>query len=265
MNLETEMRLMLGDLGLTGPEIAVYLAALEAGSASAAELGEAAGMNRVTAYEVLKRLSRKGFVKIRAKKNQRGRYFVPMEYHEIVERLQEKRIGFDRRLARIESLKTEFQAKFSRAEAKPVTLFYEGVAGIKTVLEDTLHADAKEILSFASVESLGESFDQNFLEAYWQKRVAKGMVTRGIVPKTDEAVRQFPEARNRAELRQLRFLSPELYDFANEIDIYGDNVGITSLTKGGEHGVIIRSRSIAQSLRSVFEALWVMSAKKENF
>jgi len=261
MTIQIEMRRILEDLGLTKPEITVYLASLERGSASASELADTALMNRVTTYEILKRLSRKGFVKIRAKKNTHGRYFVPAEYDEIVERLKTKQSDLSARLERMESLKTGFQAQFSRLEKKPIVLFYEGIEGAKLVLEDTLCAEVQEILSFASVESLKSGFDTKFLESYWKKRVEKGIVTKGIVPRTEEAVRQFNAEKNHKELRQLRFFSPELYDFSNEIDVYGHNVGIISLNKGSEYGIIIRSRGIAESFRSVFDALWAITIK----
>ena len=57
-------------------------------------------------------------------------------------------------------------------------------------------------------------------------------------------------------MRQIKFLPPESYKFKNEIDIYAENVGITSHEKGNEHGIIIRSRSVAESMRAVFETLW---------
>ena len=261
MTLQTEIRQVLDELGLTKPEIQVYLAALERGPASSSELAEAVGMNRVTTYEVLKRLSRKGFVKIRAKKNQRGRYFVPAEYGEIVERIKAKQTDLEHHLQQMKLLKNEFQSQFVRAEAKPVTLFYEGKEGIKAVLRDTLCSGAKEIVSFASAESLEEGFESTFLESYWQQRVSLGILTRGIIPKTNQAVERFNAERNRQELRDLRFLTPEQYHFANEIDIYDDTVGIISLSQENEHGIIIRSRSIAESFRAVFEALWLMSVK----
>lgn len=256
MNIKSETKQLLEELGLNEAEIVVYLASLELGSGSASAIAKAADLNRITAYEALKRLSTKGFVKIRARKNDRTKYFTPAEYADVVEKLKGKQEQLAETIKKAELLKNAFIAQFSPATEKPVVLFYEGTSGIKEVLNDTLKAVSKEILSFASVESLESGFDKKFLENYWKKRVSLGIPTRGIVPKTEKATLSFDNKRNTEELRQLKFISPDIYNFKNEIDIYGDNIGITSHSKGDEHGIIIRSKSVAESMRAVFEALW---------
>ncbi|MFA6992589.1 MAG: helix-turn-helix domain-containing protein [Candidatus Gracilibacteria bacterium] len=259
MNIRTEINQFLAELGLNDTEIAVYLATLELGSGPASAIAEVAQLNRVTAYEALKRLSRKGFVFVRAKKNDRTKYFTPVEYRNIIEKLKNKREAVEVALEKAESLKKEFSANFSLVEDKPVVLFYEGVEGIKIVLMDTLKEKPKEIVSFASAESLEVGFDHEFLQKYWDKRVLLGIPSRGIFPDTAKARTEFNQEKNKKELRVARFVSPEHYQFKNEIDIYGDSVGITSHTKGNEHGIIIRSQSIAESMQAVFEALWSLS------
>ncbi|MDO8482410.1 MAG: helix-turn-helix domain-containing protein [bacterium] len=256
MSIETDIKQFLVELDLNEAEIAVYLATLELGSGVASTIAKSAGLNRITAYEALKRLSTKGFIRIRAKRNDRTKYFVPVEYSDIVAKLKSKQEEITEAIKKAEALKGEFEANFSSSEEKPVVLFYEGVEGIKTVLMDTLKKPIPEIISFASAESLDVGFEPDFLQKYWNKRVSMGIPSRGIIPKTERAKQWFSEEKNKKELRGVKFISPKNYDFKNEIDIYGDSVGITSLTKGTEHGIIIRSASIADSLRQVFETLW---------
>ena len=256
MGIKTEIKEFLTELGLNSAEVTVYVATLEMGSGSASSIARAANLNRITAYEALKRLSRKGFVRIRAKKSDRTRYFVPAEYADIIAKLKAKQEHIADALKKAELLKDEFAANFLPIEERPIVLFYEGADGIKEVLSDTLNTKPKEILSFASVESLESGFDKNFLDDYWKRRTHLGIPTRGIIPETEKAVKEFSPERNQKELRTVRFLSPNMYHFKNEIDIYDDNIGITSHSKGHEHGIIIRSRSVAESMRAVFEALW---------
>ncbi|MEK7619241.1 MAG: hypothetical protein AAB416_03325, partial [Patescibacteria group bacterium] len=96
----------------------------------------------------------------------------------------------------------------------------------------------------------------HFLETYWKSRVAKKIPSRGIMPRTTKAVSTFTPEKNLRELRQVRFVNVENYVFKNEIDIYGDSVSIISLVRGSEHGVIIRSRNIAEGLSSIYELVW---------
>ena len=261
MTIAADIKTFLTDLGLNKGEIAAYAAALELGSGSASTIARASGLNRITAYEALKRLSKKGFVTIRAKKNEKTKYFTPVEYPTLIEKLESKKESISLSIKKAEALKSEMTARFSRAESKPAVLFYEGPEDVREVLNDTLKAKPEEIISFSSFESLEAGYDKEFLENYWKRRAALGIPSRGILPKTKQALAFFNAERNKKELRDVRFLSPELHDFKNEIDIYGDTLGIISLAKGSEHGIIIRSKSVAESFRSVFETLWQLSEK----
>lgn len=261
MTINAEIKAFLTDLGLNKGDIAAYLAALDLGSGSASAIAHVAGLNRVTAYEALKRLSKKGFMTIRAKKNDKTKYFTPVDYGVLLEKLEAKKGSISEIIKRAEFLKPQITARFSRAEAKPAVFFYEGAEGVREVLNDTLRIKPKEILSFSSLESLESGYDKDFLENYWKRRAGLGIPARGILPKTKKALEFFNEARNKEELRELRFVIPDMLQFKNEIDIYGDTLAIMSLTKGSEHGIIIRSKSIVDSFRAVFETLWQVSEK----
>lgn len=260
--MENELKGILRELEMNNIEIAVYLAALEIGSGVASIIARRAELNRVTAYEALKRLSKRGFIKIRAKKNSPVRYFVPEDIVVIKEKLERKREKLSETIEQVEALKPRFRSLFTLREEKPTVLFYDGEEGIKTVLMDTLKEKPREIVSFASAESLESGFDDEFLQGYWNKRVSLGIPSRGVMPDTSKARATFTNEKNQKELRGVCFVSPDVYAFKNEIDIYGDSVGITSHEKGNMHGIIIRSRSIAESMKAVFETLWDMSKKQ---
>jgi sugar-specific transcriptional regulator TrmB len=148
MTLAAEIRQFLQELGLNSVEIATYLAALEIGSGPASAIASVAGLNRITAYEALKRLSKKGFIKIRAKRSDRVRYFVPEDITVLQEKLEEKKKAVEAAIARSRTLKDELRARFRAEEKKPVVLFYEGEEGVREVLNDTLKQNPDEIVSF---------------------------------------------------------------------------------------------------------------------
>ena len=201
-------------------------------------------MNRITAYEALKRLSKQGFVRIRAKKNSRTRYFTPVEYPEIVEKLEEKREKLTETIRKAAALKNSFEAQFTRVETKPVVLYYEGEAGVQEVLNATLRGKPEEIISFSSAESLDANLDAPFLKNYWARRTKRGIPARGILADTPKARADFNQARNTKELRNVRFVPPHTYTFKNEIDIWNDTVGIMSLTRGNQHGILIQRDAV---------------------
>jgi sugar-specific transcriptional regulator TrmB len=262
--MKNELRNILFELGLNKVEVSVYLSLLELGSGTASGIAQKAELNRVTTYEALKRLSKKGFVKIRAKKNSSVRYFTPEDISTIKEKLEHKKSELDNTIKQVEEMKTEFSAQFSFTDRKPEVFFYDGKEGIRTVLMDTLKQKPKEIVSFASAESLEVGYEEEFLKNYWRKRVSLTIPSRGIIPGTEKAHRIFTQKRNIEEMRQVRFLPKGMYPFKNEVDIYSDSVGLSCHDKGNEHGIIIRSQSIAESLRSVFETLWQLSEESNK-
>jgi len=105
------------------------------------------------------------------------------------------------------------------------------------------------------VDYLNVGFGQDFLDQYWKRRTGLKIPTRGIIPSTEEAKKIFTEEKNRSELRQVKFVDPEK-QFTNEIDIYADKVSIISLDPKNLYGVIIKSESMANTQRNIYELLW---------
>ncbi|MFH1029910.1 MAG: helix-turn-helix domain-containing protein [bacterium] len=252
----SNLKQILKQFGLNEIEIKSYLAALEFGPAPASFLAKQAGLNRVTVYEALKRLSKEGLIKIRAKQGNKIKYFIAEDFAVLKEKINEKRATIDDLMKSLDEMETEIKTRYIRKEGKPEVYFYEGREGIKNVLIDTLEQEPEESIAFASADFLEIGFDKKFLEKYWEKRTKLKIPARGIMPKTASAVKLFNDERNRKELRRVKFIPEENYPFKDEIEIYGDNVGIISMDKGNEHGIIIRSKSIAESFRALFELLW---------
>lgn len=252
------LRLILEDLGLTDVESNVYLATVESGNGTASQIAKIAGLQRVTAYEVLKRLSKIDFVRVRARAGSNVKYFIPIGIQEIKAKLEHKKDELDRALESVPSLSHVFSTLYkNKGTGKPEVLYFEGVEGVTTAMFDTLEQKPQEIISFSSHKWLDSVFSEKFLSEYWDKRVKYKIRTRGIIPHTKEAVSYFNYEKNKRELREVRSLPKDTFNFENEIDVYGDNVCIVSLESGKEHAVVIRSKSIAKSFKDIFEILWL--------
>lgn len=247
---------ILKEFGLNDVEIKIYLAALEYGPAPASALAQRAQINRVTAYEALKRLSNQGLVKIRAKKGNSVKYFTAEDFEILKEKINEKRTAMNELAAKVDAMEPEFRSLYNRNEEKPEVIFYEGKEGIKNVLLDTINQRPDESLGFVSADFLELGFNKKFLEEYWRKRTSLKIPARGIMPKTKTALALFSDERNRNEIRKVKFIPEEYYKFKDEIEIYGDNIGVISLEPGNEHGIVIRSKSIAESFRALFDFVW---------
>jgi sugar-specific transcriptional regulator TrmB len=254
-SVKTVLKGILSQLGLTKNEVLVYLANLELGSAPASKLAKVAGLNRVTAYEALQRLSKQGLVSIHVKKGTSVKYFQVESIDSVQEKLEQTRLMAEERLHQLDEQKDALRELYKPSTDKPEVSFYQGKEGVKTVIMDTLAQKPSETLSFASGSAV-VGFDPAFIQQYFNKRVSMKIPTKGIAPGSISLKGRFTEEVNKKELRQLRFLPAELDTLQHEIEIYGNNVAFTSMKPGDEHGIIIRSKTIAEAMREIHSALW---------
>jgi len=263
MNNVKLLKQLVIDLGLTDMEAGVYLATVESGNGTASQIAKIAGLQRVTTYEVLKRLSKLGFVRIRARAGSKIKSFIPIEIQEIKSKVEQKKEQLEKTLGSMKELGDIFHTIYKRGGIKkPEVLYFEGVDGVKTVLFDTLEKRPHEIISFSSHKWLDSTFSDKFVQEYWDMRVKYNIRARAIMPKTNKSFSYFDSNKNTRELRSVLWLPSDVFNFENEIDVYGDNVCIISLESGKEHAVIIRSKSIAKSMKDVFEILWSTMATR---
>jgi len=104
-SVKTVLKGILSQLGLTKNEVLVYLANLELGSAPASKLAKVAGLNRVTAYEALQRLSKQGLVSIHVKKGTSVKYFQVESIDSVQEKLEQTRLMAEERLHQLDEQK----------------------------------------------------------------------------------------------------------------------------------------------------------------
>ena len=256
MDVIAKIKLILDRLELNPIEKDVFIANYQLGTAPASAIAKKAGLNRVTAYEALRRLSKKGLVRIGAKRNTKIKYFEVEDAQAVENSLLQRRENLETAIHDLRKILPEFRSLRKGAPDRPKILFYEGIEGIKNILLDTLAQKSDIIYSFVSAEYLETSYDPKFLEHYWTRRTELKIPSWGIMPGTEKARGFYAQERNIRQLRRVKFIPPELYTFENNIDVYGDNVAITSLAPDDEYGVIVRSRSIAGGLRAIFKLLW---------
>lgn len=250
-----DIKKLLRPAGLSKSEGEVFLAIVQVGPETVSKIAKKARQNRTSVYDILRRLLERGLIKQTSRKG--IRQYEAVEPTAILRKLTEEKEIADEKIALFKQLQPELEAMYGDRFDQPSISFYEGLEGIKNILLDTLETpNVTEIISYASADYLSAGFDRKFLEKYWQKRVALKIPSRGIMPATSAARSLFTEEKNVRELRKVKFIPAEKYNFTNEIDIYGDKVAIISLDKNNLYGVIIKSQSIAETQRNIYELLW---------
>lgn len=231
----------LVDIGLTEKEAKVYLANLELGPSTVSKIAKRAKINRVTTYDVAEKLVNKGFLNFVTK--HKTRFYNATKPDLVFQNSKRKIDAFQKSLPFLKRLQGE--------TPHPRVRYFEGIEGIKSIYEDTLSSKT-DILNFSNSEEI-RRFWPTYDQDYVQKRAKKKIYLRGVSP-LDEAGLQV-QAENKKYYRNIRLIPHKKYDFSNEINIYDDKVSIISFNEG-LIGMIIESKEIADTQRTIFTMVW---------
>ena len=124
----------LTELGFSEKEAGVYLASLELGPATTAEISKVANINRTTGYDILESLVINGLINPIGKT--KVQKYVAENPDKVIVFLENKIKESQEKLKRAYDLLPELFSVFNEKE-KPKVKYYEGVAQIKEVFEDT--------------------------------------------------------------------------------------------------------------------------------
>jgi sugar-specific transcriptional regulator TrmB len=240
---------ILKKVGLDDKEAKVYLALLDLGSEKVHEIAKKAGIKRPTAYVILEQLYAKNFV-IKTHHNRRA--FYSAEKPDILLRaLKEKEDLLEQSLPLL-------QARMAASKIKPKIRIYEGRNGIEKVYDEIYQSPSVSL--FGSLKNLSEVF------------VGRADELKEIIKSQDIHVRDLLTD----DPKDLDFgyaavgrnyegrVVPKEFDLYIDGAIYGDQVAILSIKKE-LFAVVIESKEVADTFRSLFELAWKMSVPLEQF
>ena len=91
------------------------------------------------------------------------------------------------KLARAKMILPELLSITNTMAYKPKIQYYEGLQGIKNLLEDTLGAKG-EIVGYTNLEELPKIIPQDYLQGFAKRKIEKGIHTRMLSPLTPTAI-----------------------------------------------------------------------------
>lgn len=236
-------------LGLSEVEGKVYVALLELGGGYVSTVARRAEQPRVNCYHTLENLTQKGLVSFLTK--DKARFYQAEPPQKIVNMLEDKA-----RYAR--KLLPELLSISNALALKPKIKYFEGMDGVRNILEDTLTAK-KELLGYSNLKGVGELFG-DYLKTYSLEKMKRGIKTRIICPTSDEAfgfVKKYYPPNFPQELIEILFVNPKEFWFDHMITIYDDKVAIISLNKDELVGMIFESPVFAKSQTAIFNLAWL--------
>jgi predicted transcriptional regulator len=237
------------ELGFTDPEARVYRALLELGGSYVSAIAKKAEINRVVCYKILDQLVSKGLISQFTKDD--VRHYIAEDPRILVRHQQKK-------LEKVEKLLPEMLSMTHALVFKPKVQYYEGVEGLRTVLDDTLTAQG-EILGYTDFGALPKVLPEAELIAYAQQKIEKRIKTRCIAPQSNEALTHlghcYPQGFH-SFLLEVLFVDPKDALFEYQILIYNDRVAVLSLNPSELVAMIIESPVYARTQRAILQLAW---------
>ncbi len=247
---------ILKKFGLNDKEISVYLSLIELGPSPVRLISAKSGVNRGTTYDILKSLISNGLVSYYNK--QSHQFFSAESPEKLLSALEDKEQNIKVLKKEIEQSLAELKEAFEKHGGKPAVKLFEGIKGLKSILEDVLETvgRAKEkiyyVYSSASLRKNVYLAYPDFSDLRKKKKIAVKTIALG-------------EGGQLVGLDERKWLatsprpSPQKgREGATYEIIYAGKVAHISLDDSQNPvGVVIQNPEIFETQKVIFESLWI--------
>lgn len=235
----------LEKFGLTEKESKVYLASLELGDSTASDISIKSNLPRTLVYDILERLIERGLISYSVKSNKK--HFLAVHPKEFLSLIREKEFA-------ISSVMSELEIIYKKeGEKRPKVEIYEGIEGMKTIMNDILNSQVKEFLAYGSSRSSYEIIPA-FMDEWHKKRIKQKIIMKILYNNTKQAREKIKTIKLSLKLTKYKFMPIELESPTATV-IYADKVVLQSWTKE-PFAVMIKSKEMAENQKKYFEELW---------
>lgn len=255
MNQEIGIEGYLEQLGLDEKEIRVYLACLKLGEKPIMPIARRAELPRSTVFHILERLRDEGLIEIYETRTRR--IYEPYHPRVIINLLKKKRDSFEKQIDSLQHSLPDLVELYATSEFQPKIKFYRGQKEIREIYEEILEAPIDEFHYISEITKLEQVLGKEYLKEWLRRRIARGIKSNAIWVRSEAILDEPLYVPSKKNLRTVRY-SPEDFRCPTHTMVYGDNV--VFITSAGENiGLVITSRDLAISVKSMFKQLWKIS------
>lgn len=237
--------------GLTKDQAALYAALLAKGAQTARAATLEAKVNRTLGYVVLKQLEDMGLV-IKSEEPGKVATFSPAHPAILQERIDSAAKSAERAAIALKAALPDLSSAYNLATGRPGIRFYEGMDGIKEVLEDTLTAK-ETIYSYADLDMV-EKHIADINHDYVARREKMGLKKKVLFPDTQE--NRFVLEGYHIKITDAKLIPVHAHSFKTVMQIYDGKISYFTLGTDTLVGVIITDPNIYEMHKAVFESLW---------
>ncbi len=232
-------------MGLNEKEAAVYTALLQLGRASAYSVSVKSGLKKPTTYVILEQLIEKGMAQ-RVPRVKKQLYFAnsPEQVFAVAEQ----------KLEVAKKKLPELMAMARTDEHKVSTVFYEGMTGLKKLMEYGFKEhEGEEMLGFWATDSNLPSELTDYFKDDWATQQKKYTISmRGIAPK-DPSLSYYRKVD--AEYgRNIKSIPQKEYSSEVAVTVLGNIVKIEDYKN--LQGVAIENSDVARAFKQILEMVW---------
>lgn len=240
---------LLLKLGLEQKTAEIYLTVLKLGPSSLRKIAEAAGMNRGTAYNILKELSTRGLVQQFDK--EKKQHFLASDPEKLLEEIERQESSLAQSKKSVQELLPELKSLYNDAGNKPKVQYFEGRKGVKNILQDllaTLEAlpEQKRTYQVYSSDEV-KSFLYECYPEFTEQRIRHGIQV--------EVISLSPGGQLRG-LDQRKWIPGNQASCPTYILLYAGKVALITKAQNEVMAVLIDSPEIAVTQQVIFSALW---------
>ena len=241
----------LTKLGLSTQEANIYLALLELGPSKVSEILRKTHINRTHIYDRLEKLIGKGLVSSMVKNGKK--IFHAAKSDALYNFILKKEEDLEQQKSSLKLLVKNLE-KLPLDKVEESIEVYEGMDGLKSVLEDILKSRS-EILTYGSEGNFTKVL-QYYFKHYIQKLTKNKIKMKVIFNESDTK-----------HILGLKYVDvryiPKEYSSPTEITIYADKVAIFLFTDNPK-AILIKNRAASVSYRKYFDLMWHTAKPARN-
>ena len=233
---------ILEDIGLTGSEIKVFLTLLELGSSTAGKVVGKSGLQNAVVHRAFHSLIEKGLITyvFEGKIKQ----YQSIEPKLLLNFIEEKK-------QKLEKLLPELEAKRKLQKEKPKARIFQGIRGVKELLNLMLDSNSKEYLAYGGPQKAHELLEDFFWESFHRKRISKKIKAKLIF---HPSLKWWGKKLNRFKLTEIKTTKKDFEELTETI-ICGNRIAII-IYLDKPFGFLIEDEMVAISYTNFFEMLW---------
>lgn len=222
---------ILKSLGLSDKEIKIYLANLKLGSSLVQKIANFAGLNRTSAYDLLKSLEQKGFVSYIIQSGKK--YYQATQPNKLIDMLKERENLVKKILPELNSISQS-------VGSRPHVEVYVGKDGLKTIFEQIL-SEAHSFSCIASKDHLFKLF-QFYFPHFVDRRKKKKIKVR-IISEVQPFDKTAPYKIINKNIKTATWL-------------YDNKIAMVSLEEKEPIGILINEKNFYETHQMMFDMLW---------